>query len=104
MQQSDTLLYVQEHIALGTGWKVMYAQDMKYWTDPQGRYCGGGTYNPLPNYCGSLDAINETVLSLPPTQFGAWKRELLNICAEHGVDPYVASARNRALALYRILP
>jgi hypothetical protein len=99
----EPLQYVHEHIALGLGWKVMYAHDMKYWTDPQGHYRGGGTHNPLPNYVGSLDDIQNAIKSLTPKQFRAWKERLEIICKQHEVDPIIASAHERALALYQIL-
>jgi hypothetical protein len=99
----EPLQYVHEHIALGLGWTVMHANDQKWWTDPQGRYRGGGTHNPLPNYVGSLDDVQEAVKSLTPKQFRAWKEKLEIFCANRKTDPVIATAHERAFALYQIL-
>jgi hypothetical protein len=104
MPETDSLKYVREHIALGTGWTFVLAHDSKYWTDPSGRYVGGGTHDPLPKYIDSLEDIQEAVKSLSPTQFREWKSALCNVCAALGHDPIIASAHSRTLALYKILP
>lgn len=108
MPETDSLNYVREHIALGTGWTFIESHGVKYWTDPTGRYMGGGQgftdKTSLPKFVTSLDDIQGAVKGLCPAQFRAWKEQLGNICAALGHDPVVASAHSRALALYKILP
>ena len=104
MPETDSLNYIREHIALGTGWTFIESYGAKYWTDPAGNYRGGGTRDPLPNFISSLEDIQVAVLSLSLEQFIVWKAELCSICAVLGHDPIIASVHSRALALYKILP
>ena len=59
---------INEFIAEKCGWTQIESTlpGIPYWRNPDGYYEGGGTYNPIPDYCASLDACHEAENLLLP--------------------------------------